>query len=110
MSAILDDRDIVVSSASVQFSSDPRLIALAGVDERALLGYYFARGSRRVVIDLGAVRLSGRLDTRWAGGRRRWSVRTDAPAIVPASLKAASSDAEPPVAMPATTRLLAIAS
>ena len=110
MIAILDDRDIALSNASVQFCSDPRAIALAGVDERALLGYYFARGRRRVVIDLGAVQLRGRLDTRWDGNHRRWFVRTDVAAIVPATLKAASPDAEPPLATPATTRLLAIAS
>ena len=85
MIAVLDDHDLTVSGAAVRSSPDPRLLALAGVDDGALLDYYFTQGRHRVAIDLGGIRLKGRLQTRWEGGQRRWFVRTDPPAILPAA-------------------------
>lgn len=38
----------------------------------ALLGYYFAQGKRRVFIDMGEIRLPGRLSTAWVHGERIW--------------------------------------
>ena len=108
MVAIPDDTDLVVSGAAVQFCSDPRVIALGGVDERALLDYYFTRARRRVVLEVGPVQLRGRLHTRWNGNRRSWFMTPDAPAIVPESLDVPIPD-EALIAAP-VTRALAIAS
>lgn len=109
MIAILDEQGIALSTASVQFSPDARVMLLSGVNERGLLDYFFSRGRRRVVIDLGAVRFEGRLDTRWDGNCRRWLVAADAPAVVPAAPDATVPYSEPPVRA-GVTRPLAIAS
>ncbi len=109
MISILDEQGIAVSNASVQFSPDAQVILLSGVNEGGLLDYYFARGRRRVVIDLGAVRFEGRLDTRWDGNCRHWLVATDAPAVVPETPAAAAPDSELAV-RPGVPRPLAIAS
>lgn len=66
------------SSLGTAVLSPPRRageIVLASVSCRgALLGYYFARGKRRVSIDVGELRLPGRLSTAWLYGERVWRI------------------------------------
>ena len=95
MIAVLDDHDLTVSGAAVRSSPDPRLLALAGVDDGALLDYYFNQGRHRVAINIGGIRLKGRLQTRWEGGQRHWFVRTDPPAILPAAPMTAAREGIP---------------
>jgi hypothetical protein len=59
----------------VQTCAPNRQLSLVILEGKGkLLGYYFTQGERDVVLELGNLRLAGRLATRWAGGRREWNV------------------------------------
>lgn len=51
---------------------DGRLLLGHVDDPEALLGYYFGRGRRQIILSLVTTVVEGRLDTCWAGNGRRW--------------------------------------
>lgn len=54
-------------------------VALSDVEDAwALLDYYFGRGERLVVIELGGATVEGTLDTRWIDAERVWWVQIHA--------------------------------
>lgn len=65
-------------------SEDGRSFVLSSVrGKRALLQYYCECGLREIWLNLGEVRLSGRLETRWHRARRAWCVRLQGPGKLP---------------------------
>jgi hypothetical protein len=79
MVTILDDHGLIVSTGSARIDADARVIAFTPANTGAMLGYYFDRAGRYVVVDFGEVRLLGRIETQWDGRQRHWLVRTDPP-------------------------------
>jgi hypothetical protein len=82
MVTILDDHGLIVSTGSARIDADARVIAFTPANAGAMLGYYFDRAGRHVVVDFGEVRLLGRIETRWDGQQRHWLVRTDPPTVL----------------------------
>lgn len=71
----------------------------------ALFDYYFFRGGRAVILDMGELQLTASLRTRWRDNRRIWWIE----AMTPRSLDllpceatgAAAAEAEPAIAVSA---------
>lgn len=62
----------------------------------ALFTYYFMRAGRVVTIDLGEVRITGALRTRWRDNHRIWWVEAAQPAGGQATTPAPAVIAAPP--------------
>ena len=64
-----------LTQAIVGAGSPPSTIHLDQLSGRgALLGYYFARGLRDVIVCIGDFQLRGRLRTTWIDDHREWQI------------------------------------
>jgi hypothetical protein len=71
--ALLDCDGRLLSEADVPHQDDEGSVRLAEVAKPdALLGYYFGKSGRRLMVDLGDLVVDGWLETRWDGDRRSW--------------------------------------
>lgn len=72
---ILAEDGTLLTAAAARFDDSGEPAVLCAVESRgALLSYYFGRGKRRVLLDVGEFRLRGTLATDWARGARLWNI------------------------------------
>lgn len=85
MVRIVDRQGTIVAQAELRSASeDGRSFVLSSVrGKRALLQYYCECGLREIWLNLGEVRLFGRLETRWQRARRVWCVTLQGPGELP---------------------------
>ena len=80
MTTIFDADGRPLAGAELVSADDSPLVTLEVVDYPGrLLGYYFGRGERRVMVELGGTLVPGEIDTRWQGSHRAWWVTLEAP-------------------------------
>ncbi len=80
MVTIMDVHGRKLTDVTVHFDDGAHTIVLSRPDRPdALLGYYFLRGERRVMVALDEGVYVVTLETRWQGTGRVWVVTTDAP-------------------------------
>lgn len=73
---ILDADGTPLTTARTRELDGTDEVGLSDVEDAwALLDYYFGRGERLVVLDLGGVTVEGTLDTRWVSAERIWWVQ-----------------------------------
>ena len=71
--ALLDhDGVTLVRIEGFRVLDDGRLLLGHVDDPEALLGYYFGRGRRQIILSLVTTVIEGRLDTCWTGNGRCW--------------------------------------
>ena len=87
MVRLVDRHGSMVAQAELRSGGeDGRTFVLSAVrGKRALLQYYCECGLREIWLNLGEVRLAGRLETRWQQAHRVWCVKLQRPGPVPAS-------------------------
>lgn len=87
MVGIVDHQGSIVVQAELRGDGeDGRSFVLSGVrGKRALLLYCCECGLREIWLNLGDVRLAGRLETYWQQTRRVWRVRLQSPGSGPIS-------------------------
>jgi hypothetical protein len=73
---ILDETDNVLAVGILSCGMEGRKLVLEEViaGKGSLLGYYFGRGRRKVVVETPVFRLRGQLRTQWTNGSRTWTV------------------------------------
>ncbi len=75
---VLDEQGSFLATAVMRPADGGRALLLSRVVGKGrLLGYYFGRGGRKVLIETGDFRLRGRLRTRWLENERLWIVDLD---------------------------------
>ena len=86
MVGLVDRQGSIVAQADLRRDGeDGRSFVLSAVrGKRSLLLYYCECGLREIWLNLGDVRLAGRLETNWSLTRRVWRVRLQGPGPVAA--------------------------
>lgn len=75
---VLASNGELLSHGLVGRGSGPSTIVLDQASARgALLGYYFARGLRDVIVRIGDFQLQGRLRTSWEETHREWTIELE---------------------------------
>jgi len=83
---VLDADGTPLTIAMTCANEDDGAVALADIDDPAvLMHYYFGRGERLVVMELPnlspVMMIEGTLETWWVGGERVWQVYIDRPLV-----------------------------
>ena len=101
MATISDADGRPLAEAELRCAEDSPVVTLESVDYSGpLLGYYFGRGERRVMVEVGGTLVPGQLDTHWQGAGRAWWVTLEAETIAdPAPTASRQSTESLPVAI-----------
>ena len=79
MVTVFDADGQPLTDATAQVEHRSRVILVDVESPGVLLQYYFGRGERRVMIELGATLVDGSIETRWRGTGRAWWVDLETP-------------------------------
>jgi hypothetical protein len=84
MLTLVDRGGRVIAQAEPRLDGlDRRSFFLCDVrGKRSLLHYFCESGLGNIWLNLGEVRLAGRLETRWQKSRRVWRVRLETPGAI----------------------------